>query len=222
MKNEPSPRRELVWYASYGSNLAYQKRFLCYIKGGTPAGSRKRNSGCRDIRPPLDIRPITLDFELFFAGHFKGWGGAAAFIRRGEVNAKVLGRMYLITDEQFNDVVLQENGRKVDGTRLVPQVEQLANGTEYLLPELKTYGHMLVVGNEGAHPVLTFTTAENNAPPIGPPSEPYVKIIAAGMKETYPSMEDGEIVEYLLRAEGVKGWIQPDQLANWVANSWGI
>src|ERR1039457_5739089 len=50
MRDETSPRRDLVWYASYGSNLAYQERFLCYIKGGTPAGSRKMNPDRKSTR----------------------------------------------------------------------------------------------------------------------------------------------------------------------------
>jgi hypothetical protein len=220
-KHEPSRRRDLVWYASYGSNLAYQRRFLCYINGGTPVGSEKRNPGCRDRTPPLDIKPITLNFELFFAGHFKGWGGAVAFIRRGKANARTLGRMYLITDEQFNDVVIQENNRKVDGTRLVPSLEQLAGKTEHVLPGLKTYGCLLVAGSEAGHPILTFTAAGRDTPPIGPPSEPYVKVIAAGIKETYPFWEDRQIVEYFLRADGVKDRIPSDQLAKWVAESYG-
>ena len=208
-----------VWYASYGSNLAYEKRFLCYIKGGTPTGSRKGNPGCRDTTPPLDIRPIEIPLELFFAGHSSGWGGAAAFIRHGEANAKTLGRMYLITDEQFNDVVLQENSQKVDGTRLIPRFEQLASESEHFLPGVKTYRRLLLLGKQDGYSILTFTTDENDALPIGPPSEPYVKIIAAGIKETYPSMKDQEIVEYFLSADGVKGRIEQRELGKWVAES---
>ncbi|MGA3025158.1 MAG: hypothetical protein ABSF98_10330 [Bryobacteraceae bacterium] len=129
--------------------------------------------------------------------------------------------MYLIADEQFNDVVLQENNRKVDGTRLVPPLEQLAGETELELPGVKTYGCLLIAGNEAGHPVLTFTATRGDTPPIGPPSEPYLKTIAAGLKETYPSMEDGQIAEYLLRADGVSGRIPPDRLAKWVAGSYG-
>ncbi len=214
----PSGERNLVWYASYGSNLAHQ-RFLCYIHGGTPAGSGKSNPGCRDKTPPLDIRPIILNFELFFAGHSKPWGGAVAFIRHGQADAKTLGRMYLITAGQFNDVVLQENNRKVDGSRLIPSLEELAREKEHVLPGVNGYGRLLVAGNEGTHPIVTFTSTETGDLSAGPPGEPYVKIIAAGLKETYPLMEDREIVEYLLRAEGIRGWIPTDQLAEWVAES---
>jgi hypothetical protein len=50
------------------------------------------------------------------------------FIRRAPAG-KVLGRMYLITDDQFNHLVLQENGRAVDGTRLVPPSKRLPAST---------------------------------------------------------------------------------------------
>jgi hypothetical protein len=210
---------DLVWYAGYGSNLAYQQRFLCYIRGGTPVGSLKANPGCRDTSPPLDMRPIVLNFELFFAGHFRAWGGSAAFIRAGNAQATVLGRMYLITDEQFNDIVLQENGRTVDGRRLLPPIAQLSGVHDCVLPDLKAYDRFLVVGHVGGHPVITFTVADGKAPPIAPPTEPYVKIIATGIKETYPEMSEHEIVRYLLRADGIKDQIRSDSLATWVAES---
>ena len=127
--------------------------------------------------------------------------------------------MYLITYDQFNDVVLQENSHKVDGTRLIPRFEQLASESERLLPGVKTYRRLLLLGKQGGYSILTFTTDENDAPPIAPPSESYVKIIVAGIKETYPSMKDQEIVEYLLRADGVKGRIDRPKLGKWVAET---
>src|SRR6202011_4779241 len=62
-QKQSTPKR--VWYASYGSNLK-RKRFMCYIKGGTPEGSAKRNEGCRDKSEPTESRPISLNFTLYF------------------------------------------------------------------------------------------------------------------------------------------------------------
>jgi len=216
---EHSDELHLVWYASYGSNLAYEKRFLCYIQGGTPAGSSKANSGCRDRTPPRDIQPLTLNFELFFAGHFSSWGGAAAFIKAGDSAATSLGRMYLISEEQFNDVVLQENGRDVDGTQLVPPLRDLVDKKDFRVPGVKAYGRLLVLQKQSSRPILTFTNTDEDVLPIGPPSEAYVRIIVTGLKETYPAMGNGDIVEYLSRADGVKGRIAAEQLASWVASS---
>ena len=215
-----SHHRGYVWYASYGSNLAYRRRFLCYIEGGTPAGSDKKNPGCRDKTHPAAIRPVTLNYELFFAGHFQGWNGASAFLKSSTGEAASLGRMYLISYNQFNDVVLQENGREPDGASLIPTYESLVSEKEHRLPGLTTYGRLLLVGNdEEDRPILTFTSPEDLNLPIAPPSEPYVKVIAAGIKETYPAMKNSEIVAYLMSAAGVRGGIPADQLSKWVAEA---
>lgn len=204
-----------VWYASYGSNLRRQ-RFMCYIQGGVPEGRTEPNEGCKDKTPPLDSRSVPLNFELYFAGSSAAWGnGGTAFIRRGGRTAVVLGRMYLITDEQFNDVVLQENAKKVDGSRFVPGFEELARKQKWILPGNPLYGGLLNIGSEGGHPVLTFTTARTNLQ-VNAPAENYVKTIASGIKETYPKMGNSEIVAYLLGAEGIRGNIDVRQINRWV------
>lgn len=207
-----------VWYASYGSNLN-SDRFLCYILGGTPTGSKHRNPGSRDRTPPLDSRPLTLNFELYFAGNIRAWGdGGVAFIRRGETTARTLGRMYLITEEQFNDVVLQENGKPVDGTRILPQFPELVRNERTILTESGLYGDLLLLedGPDGA--IFSFTTHRHDLRPNAP-SEAYVKVIAAGIKETYPGMANEEICRYLLLADGVRDRIAPDLLEGWVAET---
>jgi hypothetical protein len=76
-QEQDSPKR--VWYASYGSNLQ-RERFMCYIEGGTPEGSAKRNEGCRDKSEPTESRPISLNFELYFAGRSGTWGGSGGVL----------------------------------------------------------------------------------------------------------------------------------------------
>jgi hypothetical protein len=204
-----------IWYASYGSNLN-SERFCCYIVGGRAAGSFRANQGCRDSTPPLDRRPLSLKFELYFAGDTKIWGGGgAAFIKSGNEIADTLGRMYLITEDQFNDVVLQENSKLVDGTQILPPFEQLTCAGETLLPGAEPYGRMLRLGAEGGYPIFTFTNRDNLKPTA--PSQAYTKVITSGIKETYPQMTSEQICEYLLRAEGVRGAISPERLAAWVA-----
>jgi hypothetical protein len=209
-----------VWYASYGSNLSYRNRFLCYIAGGRPAGAKKWNPGCRDKTPPSDIRPIPLNCELYFAAYSDSWGGAPAFIRPGSRRSLTHGRAYLITDEQFNDVVIQENGGEPDGTRFVPPFEQLSRMETFKLSSDPLYGLLWRIGREGGSPVITFTTARNNLA-IGAPSEAYIKIIAAGLKETYPKMTAAEIAEYLHRAEGVRDRVPEKLLRDWVRAALG-
>ena len=210
-------RPNLVWYASYGSNLCYERRFMCYLRGGTPAGSRERNPGCRDPTPPRDMKPVLLPFELYFASYAKSWDGAPAFIRPGNDKHRAYGRMYLITDEQFNDVVLQENGRKPNGKRFVPSFEELNGIHEFRLPSNPLYGLLLRVDTQNGAPIITFTTARNLI--SGPPSEAYVKIIVAGLRETNPAMTDAEIAHYLLDAEGVRDRIPSARLFRWMAQA---
>jgi hypothetical protein len=189
---------------------------MCYIQGGVPEGRTEPNEGSRDRTPPLDSRPAPLNFDLFFAGNSAAWGnGGTAFIRRGGRKSLVLGRMYLITDDQFNDVVLQENTKRVDGTRFVPAFEQLRHKGQWILPGNPLYGGLLNIGSHGGYPVLTFTTARTDLR-VNAPSENYAKIIAAGLKETYPKLSNREIATYLLGAEGIRGNLDPVVIERWV------
>ena len=207
----------LVWYASYGSNLKLE-RFMCYIKGGAPKRSTSTRPyvGCRNKSDPKDSRPISLRFELYFAGRSVRWGnGGIAFIRQNPERGPTLGRMYLITDEQFNDVGLQENGKTPDGNRYVPIFEELVSRQELTVDDNSLYGRILNIGSEEACPILTFTTDRHLT--LNLPNENYLKEIAAGIKETYPQMSNDDISEYLLRADGVRGRIDLTDIKDWVA-----
>ena len=39
--------QDQIWYACYGSSIL-EERFLCYIQGGQPNGTRTIYDGCRD------------------------------------------------------------------------------------------------------------------------------------------------------------------------------
>jgi hypothetical protein len=212
--NQKHAAVKLVWYASYGSNLK-RARFMCYIKGGIPPGGTKPNKGCfRDKNDPIEIRQKSLTYELYFAGESETWGkGGVAFIR-GE-GGHTLGRMYLITDEQFNDVVMQENGKRPDGSRFVPVFEQLVGRRESPLDDNPLYGKILNIGSKEERPILTFTTARRLT--LNEPSENYLKVIASGIKETYPQMSDDDIVAYLYGTAGIRGNIDLAKIRDWVA-----
>ncbi len=204
----------LVWYAGYGSNLS-RARFDCYIHGGTPMGSTRRCSGCRDKTPPRADQEIKLPYQLYFAGRSKTWRGAVAFIRPTTSNATTYARMYLITYGQFNDVVRQENERIVPGNIIVPPFDGLVLASEWLIDKDWLYGRLLKVGTEGEHPILTFTATRDDFT-LGAPSEDYLKIIVFGLQETYPSLCESQILEYFGQAEGIHGTLDPDALACWV------
>jgi len=151
-------------------------------------------------------RAIPLTFELYFAGRSntgprkekdREVPGGIAFIRENSEQGSTLGRMYLITEEEFNDVVMQENGKTPDGSRFVPAFNQLVSQSQSILPGNPLYGKLLNIGSAGGCPILTFTTARIDLFNPNAPAEQYVKVVASGIKETYPQMSDDDIVAYL-------------------------
>ncbi len=194
---------DLVWYASYGSNLLYD-RFLCYILGGKPEGSSANCPGCSDRSLPQDDRPITIHHRLYFSRKSLSWEGkGVAFIRSGrDDDVRTLGRMYLITRDQFTQVVRQENGRasdysqiSIDFNRTISSGQSLINGG--------WYSRIIYLGTEDGYPIFTFTGGwdDDDIQP-NEPGEAYRGTIIRGLKETYPEMSDEEISSYIRMAAG--------------------
>ena len=210
----PASDNRLVWYAGYGSNLL-RERFDCYIKGGRPNGSTKDYPGCRDKSAPRGDQPITLQNALYFADRSATWNGAVAFIRPSVSAPTTYARMYLITYGQFNDAVRQENGRSVPGRVIVPPFEQLTDANEWIIEGIRLYGRLIKIGMQAEHPILTFSATRNDFV-IGPPSEAYIRMIVAGLNESWPCLQRADILGYLSQAEGIRNVIDPDLLAQWV------
>jgi hypothetical protein len=210
----PASGDRLVWYAVYGSNLL-RSRFDCYIQGGKPDGATKEYTGCRDKTLPRDARRVMLAHSVYFADHSESWGGAIAFIRRTVSDARAYGRIYLITYSQFNDVVLQENGRDVPGRVVVPSFEALAQADHWEIDGFRLYSGVIKIGARHGHPILSLTAAHENHK-VGAPSEAYVKTIVSGLKEIYPCMGKSKILDYLGRTQGIHGAIPVDTLKLWV------
>jgi hypothetical protein len=199
-----SDTERLVWYAAYGSNLK-RSRFESYV------------SGCRDESAPRDDRLIELPYELYFADHSETWGGAPAFVRRSSSNVSVYARMYLISYDQFNDVVRQENGRRIPGATIVPNYLEIAQGCEWRLDNIRLYGRMLRIGFEETIPIITFTATSDDFE-VGPPSECYVRTIVSGLEETYPCLAKSEIRDYLFHCDGIRDSVPLKELTRWVLN----
>lgn len=146
-----------VWYASYGSNML-EERFLCYIQGGRPDGSLKIERGARDRTPPLCSTPFRLPYDLYFAKEQTKWGfGGVAFIRN-EINphTHTFSKAYLITIEQFIDVVKQEN--QLDSISIhFDELYKLGS----LTLEDGWYNKLVVAGFMNDLPVLTFTSDQD-------------------------------------------------------------
>ena len=191
---------EYVWYASYGLNLLL-KRFMCYIRGGRLEGSTTTYKGCTNKEPPAGDKRITIPYELYFTEKSRSWEkkGVAFIKSTKEPGAQTLGRMYLITREQFTQIVRQENNRGPNETSIQINFETTIENGESFIP-CRWYRHIIYLGDKGGHPIFTFTAKwENEEIVPNPPGEKYRRIIELGLKETY-GMSDDEISVYMRKA----------------------
>lgn len=79
--------------------------------------------------------------------------------------------MYLITQEQFEQIHIAEG------------------------PGPNWYGELLELGEADGYRIRTFTNA--GIRPANVPSDTYLKVMAIGLKETYPHKSPNEINQYI-------------------------
>jgi hypothetical protein len=196
---------EEVWYASYGSNMWWD-RFRCYLDGGTPPGASETHvhDGARDPSPPTDSRVVRLPYRMYFAGRATRWdGGGVSFLDHARVDHHegAWGRAWRISKEQFDDVVSQENG--LSAGDLVVDLDGLDPGHTRELPDAGWYGRLLVVDTLDGLPLVTFTSPEPRTD-LHAPAASYLRTLALGLAEcTDMSAED--IGEYLAALPGATG-----------------
>jgi hypothetical protein len=198
------PPKKYVWYVGYGSNLK-SERFDCYIKGGTPKYATKADPGSRDPAPPRTWAKTSIPYQLYFAERSKNWGGAVAFIgHEATPKTPTIGRMYLITEEQFYDVVKQENGLlPVAGMRNLIDLREVIAKTKvtFLHGKDNWYGTIVYLGEQDGYPKYTFTASREYGN-YNPPSEGYLKTIVHGLREL-GDVSTQQAAEYLMQAPGV-------------------
>ena len=189
-----------IWFASYGSNL-WEKNFLCYIRGGQPEGAEKLYPGCTDKTLPTDKEEIYICSELYFAKSSGNWeDGGVAFIKTNfDEQQQTLGRMYLITMEQFIDVVKQETDFK--GELTIDFGRAISDGS-IVFREGSWYGNIIFLGSQYDKPIFTFTHHDNILPTTKPSSK-YLRTIVKGIHETYDHLKTSEIVDYLISKQGI-------------------
>lgn len=204
-----------VWYAAYGSNLS-RERFMAYVAGGRPPGGRRLYAGARDRSAPVGDRPARFDRDIFFAGSARTWGGGSvAFL--ADAPGAALGRIYLITSEQFDDVVVQENGGEPPGPAL-DLAAAMHQGHAAAGPG--AYDRLVCLGEADGAPVITFTTTRYR--PGGStmrPSGAYLATISRGLTESF-GLELTDAVHYLRGFPGADAW-DPLELEAAVLAEWG-
>jgi len=162
--------KKYVWYACYGSNIL-RERFMLYIQGGFCRFNNRNYKPCNDKSAPLESKPISIPYKSYFGNSSGSWeGGGVAFLEpKRNDNINTLGKMYLITEEQFNDVNKQE-------------------GPWW-------YNLIINLGTLNGVPIKTFTHSKMF--PRNLPVQKYLKVIKDGISETYPNLSKYEIEYYL-------------------------
>ncbi|WP_101842699.1 hypothetical protein [Halobacillus sp. Marseille-P3879] len=203
-----SEKLDHVWYASYGSNLN-RDRFLCYIKGGKPEGSEKVETGCKDPTLPIEEATYIMHYPLYFAKESGRWQrkGVGFIGLQQDPKQRTYSRKYLITVEQFKDVVKQEN----NGIALDIDLDKIME-QKYKTIKDSWYGTILYLGDEGGYPVLTFTADWDLDVPFNSPSKEYLSMIIHGLQSTL-GLENQEIIDYLSTKPGIEGSYTENDIA---------
>jgi hypothetical protein len=203
-------KEDLIWYASYGSNLN-QWRLMKYIEGGKPnSKSTFIHPGCDDKTPPKDSKTLTLEnTEVYFAYKSTIWnGGGVCFIKPNVKNEKVLCRMYLITKEQFVQILIQENHIKMNKEDLYSHLEmELEKGYKYgeisdWFGENVLYSHLVFLGTEGDIPIVSFTCKPQELIEHVKPTIEYLHCISTGLIESGHHDEVDLALKYLWEKKG--------------------
>ncbi len=199
---------DLVWYVSYGSNL-HRDRFQSYLEGGRMPGGLRADAGCRDPSEPVADAALHLPFPLYFSGESRVWTGGVAFLDHAphEDDRATYARGYVITGEQFEDVVAQESKRAhtaIDWETLRRDGRVAVGPGRYDLA--------VVVGERDGLPMVTFTHPEpQTANALAAPVVGYLRMLAVGLRDAH-GLSDAEIASYLCSRAGAAGAWTPSTL----------
>lgn len=205
-----------VWYVAYGSNLCLQ-RFRCYLAGGTPVGGRRRYDGCRDPRDPGEVVSLHAPGGLRFAGESTVWGGGMAFYD-AERSGRVACRGYLVTVEQFADVVAQEMRRPPGGPFSQELARMVTDGDGVHAMGPGRYETLARLGTRGGAPMVTVTCADVTTLEPAAPSAAYLRRIATGLREAH-GWDAERAARYLAGHEGIDGTWSYDELVEVAAGA---
>lgn len=204
---------DYIWYAAYGSNL-HAQRLAYYIEGGTPPGTGHTYPGFRDKTPPLKTQALHLPGTIYFAWESPVWTGGVGFYAPDHQrpdwpdNAAMHG--YLLTTEQFSDLLTQEMYREPGAD--IDLTEVLATGRSCLGPG--RYETLVKAGEVEGIPVLTFTSPwDVRTVELRRPSTRYLQMISTGLAESHSWSAD-TIRDYLAARPGVLGTWSAEDLAN--------
>lgn len=158
-----------VWYACYGSNLL-KERFLCYLQGGKCRYNGRTYKGCTDKTVPKSSKAIMIPFEMYYGNHSASWNNAGVSFLDSSKAGQTLGRMHLITEEQFYEIHRQEG-----------------SGDNW-------YNQLIYLGKDTGFEIYTFTNKTRREE--CEPDENYLSVMRQGLTETYPEITKKELKSY--------------------------
>jgi len=186
----------LIWYAAYGTNLD-AARLDCYLVGGTPPGGARAAPGARDPRPPRAVRTVDLPGSVYFAWDSPTWGGGVAFLDPTAAGTSP-GRAYLLTQEQFSDVVAQEMHRP-PGVDL--DLAVLGGERMWAFGDGR-YETLHVVDEIDGDLVVTFTAPASAPLDYRAPSAAYLTVMGRGLLASR-GWEPARVADYLVGCRGI-------------------
>src|SRR5690625_5218924 len=177
-----------------------------------PEGSNKVERGCANQTPPKKVEKATLPFPLYFMREKSKWGkGGVAFIgHEKDPHTTTFARRYLITDEQFREVVEQENNMDSLNINVGDIIDR-----GFVDLTAGWYGRVIYLGEAEGAPMFTFTSSNAMGDfdfTIPPPT--YLYMISRGLKEV--GLAEEEIVDYFLTKSGIKGEFTKDSLYRYI------
>jgi hypothetical protein len=187
-----------IIYASYGSNLL-EERFLRYIVGGRIAGNIIDYTGARDKTLPKSRLPLLVPGVVYMSGAGSHWGpGGYAFYDPTVEGETTRMAGWVVTEEQFYDVVAQENGLPIGEVADLGLHEFNEYNREKVLPYANEYARIIYLGEQEGLPIFTFTNPKAKKDFILNPASPaYYDVILRGLVETFPDEDYNSLRDYL-------------------------
>ena len=177
---------DYVWYGGYASNLLWE-RIERYFKGGILPETGRDHLGARDPSDPKDDWLFSQPGTVYFATKSTYWGGGRALYDASTIYpGGTIARIYLVTWQQFYDVVTQE--MYPEGQRPLGCFDDIpiptTPGSCVALGD-GHYENLVCTGKYDGNPVITMAAPwEMSDVKLLAPSESYIDLIVRGLHQT--------------------------------------
>ncbi len=208
-KSRPHSPKSHLWYVTYGSGISGEI-FKCFIRGGLPEGALKAYPGCRDTTAPLKNKFMALPHALYFGGESTTWGGGMAFVDpRQDETAHTISRAHLITEDQFEDIVAQQNHQSLISP--LPLEKAIQNGEAVIGNGAGDYSLLLYCGTMDGHPMFTLTAATPR--PASAPSPSYARMLYKGLSQN-KTLDAKATMDYMMSKTDISGSYKEQDILN--------